>query len=216
MLRSSQAALTRLLPAAAENRHKTGQRLHPHPAPALLHQLPVLLLQGRHRAQHLAHLPALVKLLQEEGHLAVVLAVEGGPIQGRGEQGAGAEDPLCRLDPVYGQLVSGDDEAAHVVVHVHDVVLCLGQLYVCALLLLQHTDHLLIEADSALLGLLHLLPFQHHLANGRLDPLEQECLTDRLEELAVLLKVATACGTGLDGVAAVGYPIQFFLSFSLK
>ena len=67
------------------------ETLDPHLAPALLHLLPVLLLQGRQGAHRLPHLPALAELLQEGGHLAAVLAVEGGQVQGGGEQGAGVE-----------------------------------------------------------------------------------------------------------------------------
>ena len=64
------------------------EALDPHLAPALLHLLSVLLLQGRQGAHRLPHLPALAELLQEGGHLAAVLAVEGGQVQGGGEQGA--------------------------------------------------------------------------------------------------------------------------------
>ena len=39
------------------------EALHPHPAPALLHLPPVLLLQGRQGAHHLAHLRARAELL---------------------------------------------------------------------------------------------------------------------------------------------------------
>ena len=53
--------------------------------------LPVLLLQGRQGDHHLAHLSVLADLLQEGGHLAAVLAAEGGQVEGGQELGAGVE-----------------------------------------------------------------------------------------------------------------------------
>ena len=51
------------------------EALDPHLAPALLHLLSVLLLQGRQGAHRLPHLPALAELLQEGGHLQWILYV---------------------------------------------------------------------------------------------------------------------------------------------